>query len=93
LLKINKIKNHEFHNIPFGLFLIADPKEVVLAAREIGVGLYGFTKPTENSLLPSMDKYLTKPIDSFEGDEKNIATLVRSYKGLPLDYIEESIKR
>ena len=67
----------------------ADPKEVVPAAREIGVGLYGFTKPTENSLLPSMAKYLTKPIDSFKGDEKNIAALVRSYKDLPLDYIGE----
>lgn len=67
----------------------ADPKEVVPAAKKIGVGLYGFTKPTENSLLPSMKKYLTKPIDSFEGDEKNIATLVRSFKDSPFDYIEK----
>ena len=67
----------------------ADPKIVVPAAQEIGVGLYGFTKPLENSLLPSMDKYLKKPIDSFEDDAKNIATLVRAFKGLPLDYIEK----
>lgn len=67
----------------------ADPKEVVPAAQQIGVGLYGFTKPTENSLLPSMAKYLTSPIDSFKGDEKNIATLVRAYKNVPLDFIEK----
>lgn len=68
----------------------ADPREIVPAALEIGVGLYGFTKPTDNSLLPSMNKYLAKPIESFKGDEKNIATLVRTFKGLPLDYIEKN---
>ena len=67
----------------------AEPTEVVPAAREMGVGLYGFTKPTENSLLPSMDKYLTKPIDAFKGDAKNIATLVRAYNGLSLGYVDE----
>jgi hypothetical protein len=67
----------------------ADPTEVVPAAREMGVGLYGFTKPTENSLLPPMDKYLSKSIDAFEGDAKNIATLVRAYKDLPLDYVDQ----
>jgi hypothetical protein len=48
-------------------------------------------KQTKRQLL--LMQKTSKPIDSFEGDEKNIATLVRSYKGLPLDYIEESIKR
>jgi hypothetical protein len=65
----------------------ADPKEVVPASREMGVGLYGFTKPTQNSLLPSIEQYLARPIDGFEGDEKNISTLVRAFHGLPLDYV------
>jgi hypothetical protein len=33
-----------------------------------------------------------KSIDSFCGDEKNIATLVRAFNGLPLDYVEKSKK-
>ena len=68
----------------------ADPKEVVPACRALGVGLYGFTKPTENDLLPSIGNYLSGPIDGFDGDEKNIAALVRAYNDLPLDYVRKS---
>lgn len=67
----------------------SDPVEVVPAAQKLGVGLYGFTKPKENSLMPSMKKYLSQPIDSFKGDEKNIATLVRTYNRFPMDYIKD----
>ena len=66
-----------------------DAKSVVPAAIENGIGLYGFTKPEENSLLPPMDKYLSLPIDSFKGDDKNIATLVRAYKGYSFDFVQE----
>ena len=66
-----------------------DAQQVVPAAIETGVGLYGFTKPNENSLLPSVDKFLSLPIDSFKGDDYNIATLVRAYNGLSFDFIKE----
>lgn len=67
----------------------ANPMEVVPAAQTVKVGLYGFSRPNENSLLPSPATYLDKNINEFEGNEKNIAALVRAYHGLPLDYIDK----
>ena len=58
-------------------------------AKKEGIGLYGFAKPYENSLLPTIDYYLSSPIDSFKGDDKNIATFARIYNDLPLDFIKE----
>lgn len=66
-----------------------DAKSVVVDAVKTGVGLYGFTKPNENSLLPSIDYYLSSPIDSFKGDNKNIATFARVFNNLPLTFIKE----
>ena len=66
-----------------------DPRILVPAAIESGVGLYGFTKPAPNSLLQPIDQYLSSPVESFEGDNRNIATLARIYNGLSLDYIKK----
>lgn len=66
-----------------------DPNLVVPAALKSGVGLYGFTKPYENSLLPSMDRYLSLPIDRFMGDDKNIAILARVFNGFSFNYVQE----
>ena len=66
-----------------------DPKVVVPAAIEAGVGLFGFTKPSTNSLLPPIENYLKIPVDSLTGDDKNIAVLARVYHQLPI----ESVKR
>ncbi len=66
-----------------------DAKSVVVDAVKTGVGLYGFAKPNENSLLPSIDYYLSSPIDSFKGDNKNIATFARVFNNLPLTFIKE----
>ena len=65
-----------------------DAKSVVVEAMKSGVGLYGFAKPNTNSLLPPIDQYLAFPIDSFAGDDKNIATFARVYNDLPLDFIQ-----
>lgn len=64
-----------------------DARTVVMDAIRSGVGLYGFAKPNANSLLPSTDYYLSVPIDSLKGDDRNIATFARVYNNLPLDYI------
>ncbi len=64
-----------------------DARSTVIRAQEAGVGLYGFTRPKEGSLLPPVDYYLSHPIDSLEGDNKNIATFARVYNGLPLDHV------
>jgi hypothetical protein len=63
-----------------------DAKTVVIDAMKSGVGLYGFAKPNSNSLLPPADYYLSMPIDSLKGDDRNIATFARVYNNLPLDY-------
>ena len=64
-----------------------DPTVVVPNAIKAGVGLYGFTKPEENSLLPPIEKYLESTVDSLSGDDKNIAVLARIFNELPLDYV------
>jgi len=65
-----------------------DAVKVVPKAIESGVGLYGFAKPEANSLLPAIDNFLSAPIDSFQGDDKNIATLARVYNEMPFDFIK-----
>ncbi len=65
-----------------------DARKVVADALKADVGLYGFKKPDANSLLPPIDHYLSAPIESFEGDHRNIATFARVYNNLPMDYIK-----
>ena len=67
-----------------------DPEVIVPNAKDAGVGLYGFTKPDSSSLLPSIREYLESPVESLEGDEKNIAVLARVYNELPIDFIQHS---
>jgi hypothetical protein len=59
-----------------------NPEVVIPAARKAKIGLYGFTKPTQGSLKPSVASYLEKPLQSFQGDDRNIAALARAYLGL-----------
>ena len=66
-----------------------DPSVVIPAAIKDKVGLYGFTKPVQGSMMPPVDYYLSKSVDSLKGDEKNIAVLVRAYKNLPFDYVKK----
>jgi hypothetical protein len=49
---------------------------------------YGFSMPGENSLPLPVDAYLQKPIDSFQGNDRNIAALVRYFNGMPFDFIK-----
>lgn len=66
-----------------------DPTKVIPAALNDNVGLYGFTKPVLGSLMPPVDYYLSKPVDSLKGDEKNIAVLARAYNKLSIDYVKK----
>ena len=66
-----------------------DPAKVIPAAIKEKVGLYGFTKPVTGSLMPPVDYYLSKPVDSLKGDERNIALLARAFKDLPYDYVKK----
>ena len=66
-----------------------DPAKVIPAAIKENVGLYGFTKPVLGSMMPPVDYYLSKSVDSLKGDERNIAVLIRAYKNLPIEYIKK----
>ena len=65
-----------------------DAAKVIPAALKENVGLYGFTKPVQGSMMPPVDYYLSKSIDSLKADERNIGALVRTYNNLPLSYIK-----
>ena len=66
-----------------------DPSIIIPQAVKAHIGLYGFTKPQANSLLKPISYYLSKPVDQFKGDERNIACFARVYNGLSLDYVKE----
>lgn len=66
-----------------------DPSEIVPAALNENVGLYGFTKPVKGAMMNPVDYYLSTPVDSLTGDERNIAVLARTFNNLSLDYVKE----
>jgi hypothetical protein len=55
--------------------------QIVPAALKEGIGLYGFTKPGPDSLLP-LEALLARPVSELKGDEKNIAVLARAFHGV-----------
>ncbi len=65
-----------------------DPSVVVPAALKEGIGLYGFGKPGPNSLLELPD--LTHPVQTLQGDVKNLAVLSRAYLGVPVDSVRNA---
>ena len=50
------------------------------------------TRPTQGNLKPPAAFYLQKPTPSFQGDDRNIAVLARTYLGLPQDYVQPAMK-
>ena len=63
-----------------------DPMQIVPAALKEGIGLYGFTKPGADSLVP-LESLLARPVSELNGDEKNIAVLARAFHGVSLNSI------
>ena len=63
-----------------------DPTTIVPAALKAGIGLYGFTKPQADSLVP-LEPCLTQPVAQLSGDARNIGALARAYHGVPLDSV------
>ena len=66
-----------------------DPAVVIPQALKANIGLFGFTKPQINSMLPPVSYYLSKPVDEFEGDNRNIAYFARIYNNLSLDFVKK----
>jgi len=50
-------------------------------------GIYGFSQPGTNSLPLPIAECLGKPMDSFSGNDRNIAALARWFNGKPFDYV------
>ena len=50
---------------------------------------YGFSMPGNDSLPRPVDDYLEKPIDFFQGNDRNIAALVRYFNDLPFNYLKK----
>jgi len=65
-----------------------DPATIIPQAINAHIGLFGFTKPQINSLLPPVSLYLSKPVNEFERDNRNIAFFARIYNNLDLDYVK-----
>jgi hypothetical protein len=63
-----------------------DAASVVPAALKAGIGLYGFAKPGDDSLLP-LEELLKRPVTGLKGDDRNIAVLARAYHGAPVDSV------
>ena len=66
-------------------------RQLVPAAKAAGVGVYGFSRPGTGSLPLPMATYHANPIDSFSGNDRNIATLARWYKGLPFEAVKNVV--
>jgi len=66
-----------------------DPAEIVPTALKENVGLYGFTKPVVGPMMKPVDYYLSNPVDSLDGDERNIAVLARTFNNLPPGYVKK----
>jgi len=65
-----------------------DARAVLSDPRSAGLAIYGFAKPLPNSLPLPIRDYLGKPIGSFKGNDRNIATFVRFFNGLPFDTVK-----
>ena len=57
-----------------------DPNQVIAETVKHGIGLYGFTKPQNGDLLPSMEFYETEVQDSLVGDNLIISALHQYFK-------------
>ncbi len=63
-----------------------DPTTIVPAALKAGIGLYGFTKPQADSLVP-LEPCLSQPVRLLKGDARNLGALARAYHGVSLDSV------
>ena len=50
-------------------------------------GIYGFSRPSPDSLPLPVATYLSQPIESFKGNDRGIATLARFYNKLSFDHV------
>ncbi len=61
-----------------------DARKICSDAANTDFGIYGFSKPNPDSLPLPIATYLGRPIESFKGNDRNIAILARIFNGKPL---------
>jgi alpha-L-fucosidase len=64
-----------------------DARKILSDPANRAYGIYGFSKPGTNSLPLPIADYLAKPLDSFAGNDRNIAALARWFNSRPFDYV------
>jgi hypothetical protein len=64
-----------------------DARKILSDPANRAYGIYGFSKPGTNSLPLPITDYLGKPLDSFSGNDRNIAALARWFSDKPFDYV------
>lgn len=63
-------------------------RAVLSDPQSAGLAIYGFVKPQADSLPLPIREYLGQRIDDFQGNDRNIATFVRFFNGLPFDTVK-----
>jgi hypothetical protein len=67
------------------------PVSVMQNAVKNIVGIYEFVKPKDSTwLMHAVDYCMTKSVDSLKGDVKNIAVLIRVFKGLQFNFVKKA---
>ncbi|MCU0917623.1 MAG: alpha-L-fucosidase, partial [Planctomycetes bacterium] len=61
-----------------------DARKIVSDAANADYGIYGFSRPNPDSLPLPVETYLSRPFESFQGNDRNIATLAYFFPGRPL---------
>jgi alpha-L-fucosidase len=68
-----------------------DARKILSDSANRVYGIYGFSKPGTNSLPLPIADYLGKPMDSFSGNDRNIAALARWFNDKPFDYVGPAV--
>ena len=84
-VKIHGRRAHPPDHLP-GRWNGQDATKVVPEALKAGIGLYGFTTPAGNGLVP-LEEILSRPVSELKGDDRNIAVLARAYHGVSIDAV------
>jgi len=62
-----------------------NPKKILSSEKASSINIYGFAAPRANSLPLPVSEYLSRPIDAFVGNDRNIAVLARYYNQTRLE--------
>jgi hypothetical protein len=65
-----------------------NPKKILTSPQASSIDIYGFAAPLANSLPLPVSEYLSKPIDSFTGNDRNIAVFARYFNHIKVEELK-----